>query len=118
MDNRDFTKYTIDAAIRLALLLILGYWCFLIISPFVVILLWAVIIAVAVYPLFAKLKAALGGRNKLAATVYTLVALAILITPTFMVSNSIIYGFQLHHRYVVCNLGALCDRQHRYSPAT
>ena len=90
MNNRDFTKYTIDAAIRLALLLILGYWCFLVISPFVVILLWAVIIAVAVYPLFAKLKTALGGGNKLAATVYTLVALAILITPTFMVSNSII----------------------------
>ena len=90
MNNRDFTKYTIDAAIRLTLLLILGYWCFLIISPFVVILLWAVIISVAVYPLFSKLKTALGDRNKLAATVYTLVALAILITPTIMVSNSII----------------------------
>ena len=90
MNNRDFTKYTIDAAVRLTLLLILGYGCFLIISPFVVILLWAVIISVAVYPLFAKLKTALGGRNKLAATVYTLVALTILITPTFMVSNSII----------------------------
>jgi predicted PurR-regulated permease PerM len=53
-------------------------------------LIWAVIIAVAVFPLFARLRTALGGRNKLAAVVYTLVALAILITPTVLVSNSIL----------------------------
>jgi predicted PurR-regulated permease PerM len=90
MNNRDFTKYSIEAAIRLGLLLLLAYLCFLIIKPFVVALLWAVIIAVAVFPLFNRLKASLGDRNKLAATVYTLVALAILITPTVLVSNSIV----------------------------
>ncbi len=51
---------------------------------------WGVIIAVAIYPLFTKLKSALGERNKLAATVYTLLALALLITPTVMVSDSLI----------------------------
>jgi predicted PurR-regulated permease PerM len=90
MNNRDFTKDVIEAAIRVGLLLLLSYWCFLIIKPFVVALLWWVIIAVAVFPLFAKLKAALGDRNKLASTLYTLIALAILITPTFFASNSII----------------------------
>ena len=90
MNNRDFTRYSIEAAIRLALLILLTYWCVLIITPFIVVLLWAVIIAVAVFPLFVKLKAALGGRNKLASTLYTLIALAILITPTIMVSNSIV----------------------------
>ena len=90
MNNSDFTKYSIEAAIRLALLMLLTYWCFLVIEPFVVVLLWAVIIAVAVFPLFAKLKATLGGRNKMASTLYTLIALAILITPTIMVSNSIL----------------------------
>ena len=64
----------IEAAIRLGLLLLLATWCFLIVSPFVLPIMWGIIIAVAVFPLFAKLKSALGGRNKLAATVYTLVA--------------------------------------------
>ena len=90
MNNRDFTKHTIEAAIRLGLLMMLTYWCFIIVRPFIVTLLWAVIIAVAVFPLFNKLKALLGGRNKLASTMYTLVALAILITPTVLVSNSIL----------------------------
>jgi len=90
MNNRDFTKDSIEAAIRLGLLVILTYWCYLIVKPFAVALVWAVIIAVAAFPLFVRLRTSLGGRNKLAATVYTLVALSILITPTVLVSNSIV----------------------------
>ncbi len=90
MNNSEFTKNTIEAAIRLVLLFLLAYWCFILIRPFLVVLMWAVIIAVAIFPIFTKLKAALGGRNKLASTLYTLIALAILITPTLLASNSII----------------------------
>ena len=90
MNNSEFTKNTIEAAIRLVLLFLLAYWCFILIRPFLVVLLWAVIIAVAIFPIFTKLKAVLGGRNKLASTLYTLIALAILITPTIMASNSIV----------------------------
>ena len=90
MDTSDFTRNAIEAAIRLVLLFLLVFFCYLIVHPFIMLLMWAVIIAVAVFPLFTRLRAMLGGRNKLAATVYTLVALAVLITPTFLVSNSII----------------------------
>jgi predicted PurR-regulated permease PerM len=90
MNKNDFTQNTIEAAIRLGLLLLLATWCFKIITPFIVPVMWGVIIAVAIYPLFLKLKSALGGKNKLAATVYTLLALAFLITPTVMISDSII----------------------------
>jgi len=90
MNNNEFTQNTIEAAVRLGLLLLLATWCFKIISPFIIPVMWGVIIAVAIYPLFLKLKAMLGGNNKLAATVYTLVALAMLITPTVMISNSVI----------------------------
>ena len=90
MNNSEFTKNTIEAAIRLGLLLLLALWCFNIIKPFVLPVLWGVIIAVAIYPIFTKLKAALGGRNKLASVLYTLIALALLMTPTIMVSNSMI----------------------------
>jgi len=90
MTNSEFTKNTIEAAIRLVLLVFLAYWCFLLIRPFLVLLVWAVIIAVAIFPMFTRFKAALGGRNKLASTLYVLIALAVLITPTILVSNSII----------------------------
>ena len=90
MNSSDFTQNTIEAAVRLGLLLLLAIWCFQIVTPFIIPVIWGVIIAVAIYPLFTKLKSAMGGRNKLAATVYTLITLASLITPTVMISNSII----------------------------
>ena len=90
MNSSDFTQNTIEAAVRLGLLLLLATWCFKIIMPFIVPVVWGVIIAVAIFPLFLKLKSALGDKNKLAATVYTLLALALLITPTVMISNSVI----------------------------
>ena len=90
MNKNDFTQNTIEAAVRLGLLLLLATWCFKIVTPFIVPVMWGVIIAVAIYPLFLKLKSVLGGKNKLAATVYTLLALALLITPTVMISDSII----------------------------
>ena len=85
-----FTQDSIEAVIRIGLLLLLASWCFKIITPFIVPVMWGVIIAVAVYPLFCKLKNMLGGRNKLATIVYTLVTLACLITPTVMISDSIL----------------------------
>ena len=90
MNNSDFTENTIEAAIRLGLLLLLATWCFKIIMPFIVPVVWGIVIAVAIFPLFLKLKSALGDKNKLAAIVYTLLALALLITPTIMISNSVI----------------------------
>jgi predicted PurR-regulated permease PerM len=90
MTSSEFTRNAIEAAVRLGLLLLLATWCFKIIEPFIVLVMWGVIIAVAIYPLFTKLKSSMGEKNKLAATVYTLVALALLITPTVMISDSVI----------------------------
>ncbi len=90
MNDSDFLKNTIEAAIRLGLLLLLAFWCFDIVRPFILPVLWGVIIAVAIYPAFNWFKAALGGRNKLASVLYTLIALALLMTPTIMISNSMI----------------------------
>lgn len=90
ISKSEFTEITIDAAIRLGLLMLLAIWCFQIVTPFIVPVIWGVIIAVAIYPLYVKLKSALGERNKLAATLYTLIALTLLITPTIMISDSVL----------------------------
>ena len=94
-NNTDFTQNTIEAAIRLGLLMLLAAWCFMIVYPFIEPVMWGVIIAVAIYPLFIKLRSVMGERNKLASAVYTLLALAFLITPTLMISNSVIESSQV-----------------------
>jgi len=89
-NNNEFTKNAIEAAIRLGLLALLAFYCLNIIKPFILPVIWGAIIAVAIFPLFSKLKSTLGGNNKLASIAYTIIALALLITPTVMLSNSVI----------------------------
>jgi len=85
-----FQARVLEAAIRIGLLTLLVLWCFNIVKPFIMPVLWGAIMAVAIYPLFVKAHTALGGRQKLAATLITLLALAILIVPTVMLSASVV----------------------------
>ena len=98
--SSDAIQNSIEITIRLGLLILLALWCLLIIKPFIVTVMWGVIIAVAVYPLFSKLKSVLGGRTRLATVVYIILALAILITPTVMISGSLVDTAQdVHDRH-------------------
>src|SRR5215475_9626040 len=71
----------IQLAVRLALLALLIYWSFVVIRPFVPILAWSVVLAVALYPVFTWLSRIFGGRPKLAAAALTLINLGIVIGP-------------------------------------
>ena len=89
-----FVRRSVEAAIRIGLMAGLVWWCFRIVSPFVMPVLWAIILAVALFPVFRWLKSKLGERGGLAATVLTLVALALLIVPIVMLSTSTIESVQ------------------------
>ena len=89
-EDKAFHARTMDAAIRIALLALLVLWCFQIARPFIMPVLWGAIMAVAIYPLFVKAYTAFGGRRKLTATLITVLALALLMTPIVMLSNSMI----------------------------
>jgi predicted PurR-regulated permease PerM len=73
----------VEAAIRIGVLAVIFLWSLQIIRPFVQIVLWAIILAVAVYPLYSGLARRLGGRTKLSAVLITAVALAILLVPSW-----------------------------------
>ena len=77
-----FQRRAMEAAIRIGLVVLLVVWCFNIVQPFIMLVLWGAIFAVAIYPLFLKFSDVLKGRQKTAAAVITLVTLAMLITPT------------------------------------
>lgn len=89
-DGRTSMHRAVEAAIRIGLVFILAAWCFLIVKPFVVPILWGMIIAIACHPIYRWMRTKLGGRTKLAATVFTLLALAVLITPTVMLADTIV----------------------------
>ena len=62
-DDRAFVERALHAAIRIGLVLLLVAWCFTIVRPFVVPVMWGIIIAVATYRGFAQMQAWLGGRG-------------------------------------------------------
>jgi predicted PurR-regulated permease PerM len=90
--NKDYVSKAIEITIRLGLLLFIFGWCFLIISPFLSLVVWAVILAVTIHPVFQSLEKRLKGRGTLAATLLTLLFLLVLIIPTWMLGDSLLEG--------------------------
>lgn len=84
----------VDIAIRLAFVGLLAYWSLILIGPFIVIGLWGVILAVALYPTFLWLKRLLGGRGRLAATVLTVSLLIIVFGPASLLATALIDNLQ------------------------
>lgn len=87
-NSEDFYNRAIYTALRISFIALLLIWSFLIIRPFIMLVLWGIIIAVAIYPLFKMLSKKFGGREKLAATVITIIGLSILIIPSIYFIDS------------------------------
>jgi len=69
----------VDMVIRLVVVGLLIYWSFTIIGPFLLVVLWGVILAVTLYPLYLRLAGLLGQR--VSAVLLTVVGLAVVIGP-------------------------------------
>jgi predicted PurR-regulated permease PerM len=92
MPARELQRKVTEVAIRLSLVAALAVWCFLILKPFVMPLVWGIVIAVALSPLFFWLESLLGGRPKLAGTLFILLGIGALVIPTLLVSESFLEG--------------------------
>ncbi len=80
----------IDTAIRIGLIALLTIWCLYIAAPFVGPVIWGIIIAVGSYPLYRWMQRKLGLSDGLAATLYAVILLAILITPAVILSGALV----------------------------
>ncbi|HET9207140.1 MAG TPA: AI-2E family transporter [Burkholderiaceae bacterium] len=76
------SKKLIDVFIRVGLVFALGVLCYQIFSPFLSLMVWAVILAVTIYPAHQKLAHKMGGRQGLAATLLTLGGVVLIVLPT------------------------------------
>ncbi len=84
----------IQLALRLGLLAFLIYWSFILVRPFISILVWSMVLTVALYPPYDWLSLKLGDRPKLAATIITLSILAIIIGPVTWLGFGTVDGLQ------------------------
>ena len=90
--NQELMNKATEVSIRLFLVAALVYSCFLILLPFLMPVLWGVIIAVAMNPLYARLKSLLGGRGRLAGTLFLLIGLGAVVVPAMLLSDSFFDG--------------------------
>ncbi len=88
-DNR-----SIELLIRIGFLILLVAASFMILAPFMIILIWGVIIAIAQFPLFKKSVNALGNKKTLTAVLFTLAGLIVIIIPSLMLAESSASGYQ------------------------
>jgi len=89
-NGSDREKKSIDLVIKLSLIALLVAWCIMIILPFVMPVLWGVILAITLFPLYSKLLKLLKGKKGLSSTIITLVLLAVIIVPSVFLITSIV----------------------------
>lgn len=90
MEQSNIQKDLILAAVRIGLLTILLYFSFKIVQPFLIVIVWGAIIATALYPMHQNFTRRFNGNKKLSAISITLIALAVLIIPSYLLGGSMI----------------------------
>ena len=93
--DKAYVSRVLDAFINISLTALLVISCLLILKPFVPLLVWGIIIAIASYPRFEKLKNSLGGRGSWTAVAWTVLLLLILIVPIFLLAGGIVESGQI-----------------------
>jgi predicted PurR-regulated permease PerM len=78
-----------DAFVRVGLVLALTVLCYRIFSPFLTLMLWALILAVALYPAHEAMARRLGGRQWLAGMLVVILSIALIVAPSFVLISSL-----------------------------
>jgi predicted PurR-regulated permease PerM len=90
--EKTYIARAVEASINVGLVALLAAVCLLILAPFVPVIAWGIIIAVASYPTVRRLQSALQGRGGWAAAIWTVLLLAVLIVPVVLLATSTIEG--------------------------
>lgn len=91
---RDIDRRVIDLAIKLIVVGLFAYWSLTLVAPFVVIVVWAAILATAIYPVHGWVKTRFGGRSTPASLLITLVGLALVLGPAAGLTASLARNLQ------------------------
>jgi predicted PurR-regulated permease PerM len=80
----------LDVLIRAGLIAVLVLFCFRIFHPFLNLMLWALILAITLFPLQKKLNARLGNHHGRSATLIVMIAIGVLMVPIYLLSISVV----------------------------
>ena len=97
-----------DVFIRAGLVLVMIILCYEIFAPFRPLMVWALILAITLYPAHQKLANKMCGKQGHAATVMVLAGILLIVVPTTLMVNSI--GDSVHH---LINLKTLVEQKHK-----
>lgn len=93
-NNKGFENNIIEVFIKLAILATMVVSTLFIVKPFIVPVIWGIIIAVTAEPLIGKVADLMGGRRKLASGLFALVVVAALVIPLVMLTSSSLDALQ------------------------
>ena len=93
--SNNYVNITIDLILKVGALFLVVFLCFKILKPFLGMLLWGLIIAIILFPVYFRLRGWLGKRNKLSSIILTIVALSILTLPSIWLVNQLVEGVKL-----------------------
>lgn len=77
-----------DTLIRVALIVGLGALCFQVLSPFLRLMVWSIILAITIYPLHQLIARRIGGRRGLTSTLLVIVGISLIVVPAWLLMNS------------------------------
>src|SRR3954467_5850087 len=79
----------LDVLIRAGLIVAMTALCYRVFSPFLTLMVWALILAVTLYPLHQMLARKMGGKQGLAATVLVILGSVVIVAPTALLMNAL-----------------------------
>lgn len=86
--DEHYKRRGVETALRIGFVVLLFVMSFWILKPFLVPVLWGIVFAVGVYPLHNRFAKFLGGREKLSATLISLIGVLIIVVPTIIFTDS------------------------------
>lgn len=88
--KQEFIHNAVESAIRIGLILLLVVMCYNIASPFIAVIVWGIIIAIGSFPIYSWMKQKTGLSRGMTATLFSLLMLIFLITPSIYLSESLL----------------------------
>ena len=106
MKNSNSAQHPIDTYIKIIALSILLFSSFLIVKPFLLIIVWSILVAVALYPVYDKVIKLFKGKKKgLVTSLFIIILLAIIMVPTINLTKSVLASSQeFYHNFSEGNI--------------
>jgi predicted PurR-regulated permease PerM len=99
VDDKVYIARRREVLIRMSLLLMMAVGCFLLLRPFLTLITWGGIIAVAIFPMYRMLANMFGGREKVASALCAVLLLLVIIVPSLLLAGTFLDGIRaISHR--------------------